>query len=84
MVGQDAPVPPRYIKALLYIFKDFECQPDCRPTSKIFKGTHIYLIPPMSQKWLTGARRVYMYPVGYIIYYTHEFEICQEICLTKL
>ena len=36
--GAGRPRTPRYIKGLLYIFKDFECQPDCRPTSKSFKG----------------------------------------------
>jgi hypothetical protein len=54
------PPAPLYI-AILYIFKDSECQPVCRPTSKSFKGG------------------IYMYPVGYIIYYTLKFEICQDI-----
>ena len=36
------PHPPIYI-AILYIFKDSECQLDCGPTSKIFKGGDLYV-----------------------------------------
>jgi len=48
-----------YIYSFTHNLEDFECQPDCRPTSKIFKGG-------------CGASEIYMYPVGYIVYYILE------------